>query len=319
LPQIQWWPVKRAKVLLGVGNNKKEHNANNMVDYLIGVDGGGTGTRVRIERPDGIELGRGNAGPSGLMHGAGKAWAAVLDAVNRGFVEAGVEQPALERMAIGLGLAGVHNKQWAAEFAQQNPGFGTIAVETDAFCTLLGAHQGQCGAIVAIGTGSVGEALLADGKRREVGGWGFPAGDEASGAWIGLQAINHVQRVLDGRRPTSEFARAIIAASGGDLNGLFNWLAKANQTTYAQLAPIVINYATQDDVARTMMVKAGNEIAEMAIALDPDEQLPIALCGGLAAPMLDYLPQQLRSRVVIPQSDAAAGALQLIRQSLQGK
>jgi glucosamine kinase len=138
-----------------------------------------------------------------------------------------------------------------------------------------------------------------------------------------MQAVNHVQHVLDGRRPSSEFARAVIAAVGGDINGLFSWLATANQTTYAQLAPIVIGFAQQDarcdDIARAMMVKAGAEIAEVAQALDPDNTMPIALCGGLAAPMTAFLPQQLRVRVVPPQADAATGALQLIRQSLQGK
>ena len=47
----------------------------------------------------------------------------------------------------------------------------------------------------SLGTGSVGEIKLADGRHVEVGGWGFPAGDEASGAWMGLRAINHVQQV----------------------------------------------------------------------------------------------------------------------------
>src|SRR5476649_2289250 len=84
-----------------------DNDARKMVEYLIGVDGGGTGTRVRIERFDGMELGRGSGGPSGLMHGTDKAWVAVLDAVNRGFAEADVARPALEKMAIGLGLAGV--------------------------------------------------------------------------------------------------------------------------------------------------------------------------------------------------------------------
>jgi len=290
-----------------------------MIDYLIGVDGGGTGTRVRIERADGGELARGTAGPSGLLHGADKAWAAVLEAVDSAFASVDMARPSLNHIAIGLGLAGVHNKQWAAEFERKNPGFANVAVATDAFCTLLGAHRGRSGAIVAIGTGSVGEALLPDGTRREVGGWGFPAGDEASGAWLGLQAINHAQHVLDGRRPSSAFARAVIVEVGGDVNGLFNWLAAANQTTYAQLAPIVIQFAQQDDIARAMMIKAGAEIAETARALDPDGTLPLALCGGLAAPMTEYLPQQLRVRVVPPQADAATGALQLIRQSLQGK
>jgi glucosamine kinase len=290
-----------------------------MVEYLIGVDGGGTGTRVRVERFDGMELGRGSAGPSGLMHGAGKAWAAVLDAVNGAFVEAGVARPVLERMAIGLGLAGVHNHQWAAEFAGKNPGFGGIEVATDAFCTLLGAHQGRPGAIIAIGTGSVGEALLPDGSRREVGGWGFPVSDEASGAWLGLHAVNLAQRVLDGRRPAGEFSRAVIEFCGGDRDNLHIWLARANQTAYAQLAPIVIQFAARDEAARAMMIEAGHEIAEIAAALDPSGLLPIALCGGLAAPMSDYLPEQLRMRVVNPHADAAAGALQLIRQSVKGQ
>lgn len=289
-----------------------------IIEYLIGVDGGGTGTRVRIERPDHLELGSAYAGPSGLTLGIGRAWAAVLDAVNRAFAEAGAARPALDRMAIGLGLAGVHNKQWAAEFIEKNPGFGAIEVETDAFCALLGAFQGKTGAIIVIGTGSVGEALLADGTRRVVGGWGFPSSDEGSGAWLGVRAINQVQRVLDGRRPASDFSRAVITLCGGDRDGLFAWLANANQTMYAQLAPVVIEYAAQDEAARDMMVKAGHEIAEVAAALDSSGRSPIALCGGLAASICGYLPEQLRARVVKPHADAATGALQLIRQSLHG-
>jgi glucosamine kinase len=289
-----------------------------MVEYLIGVDGGGTGTRVRIERPDGMELGRGSAGPSGLRNGAETAWVAILNAINDTFIDAGVAQPSKGSMAIGLGLAGVHNKQWTAAFVEKNPGFGTIAVDTDAYCTLLGAHLGQPGAAIAIGTGSVGEALLEDGTRREVGGWGFPAGDDGSGAWLGLHASNHAQHVFDGRRPSSEFARAIIAACGGDRDGFFNWLGNANQSAYAQLAPIVIEHAKQDDVAKTLMIQAGKEIAEIATALDPASRLPIALGGGLAAPMTEYLPEQMRNRIVMPKGDAITGALLLIRENLRG-
>ncbi|KAK0359944.1 hypothetical protein LTR94_029266, partial [Friedmanniomyces endolithicus] len=72
--------------------------------------------------------------------------------------------------AIGLGLAGVHNKEWAAAFRAANPGYAALTLDTDAFSTLMGAHGGRPGAIVAIGTGSVGEALRADGARVEVGG-----------------------------------------------------------------------------------------------------------------------------------------------------
>ncbi|MFZ6648456.1 BadF/BadG/BcrA/BcrD ATPase family protein [Undibacterium sp. TJN25] len=284
--------------------------------YLIGVDGGGTGTRVLLAGADGAELGRGSAGPSGLMHGIENAWNAILSAVKQAFAEAGLSMPELAQIAAGCGLAGVHNRQWASEFAEKNPGFGAVAVGTDGQTTLLGAHQGQAGAIIAIGTGSVGEVMLADGSRREVGAWGFPSSDEASGAWLGLHTINHVQHVLDGRHAPTEFAEAVIAHCGGGRDGVFNWLAQANQTAYAQLARFTIKFAASEPVARGIMQKGGEEIAKMAYALDPSAQLPIALCGGLAAPLRDYLPPALLARVVQPQADSAAGALILIKKSL---
>src|SRR5687768_8247108 len=77
-------------------------------DYLIGVDGGGTGTRARLADLAGNELGQGHGGPSGLINGTGKAWAAVESAIGRAFDDARLAAPAHARLAIGLGLAGVH-------------------------------------------------------------------------------------------------------------------------------------------------------------------------------------------------------------------
>ena len=205
--------------------------------YLIGVDGGGTGTRIILASVDGTVLGRGSAGPSGLMHGAEPAWLAILTAVDQAFHAQGVPPPALSEIAIGCGLAGVNNKRWAQDFSAKNPGFAEVILETDAGTTLLGAHQGKPGVIIALGTGSVGEVMLADGSRREVGGWGFPSSDEASGAWLGLRAINHVQHVIDGRSGADDFSAALIAFCGGSRDAVFNWLAVANQTKFAQLAP----------------------------------------------------------------------------------
>src|SRR5688572_26377236 len=115
-----------------------------MIEYLIGVDGGGTGTRARIAGRDGAALGQGESGPSGLSLGIARAWDAVLDAGRKAFSAAGVPfDPA--RCAIGLGLAGVHNGEWADQFRQANPGFAALALDTDAYTTLLGAHGGSAG------------------------------------------------------------------------------------------------------------------------------------------------------------------------------
>jgi glucosamine kinase len=134
---------------------------------------------------------------------------------------------------------------------------------------------------------------------------------------LGLRAVNHLQRVLDGRAAANAFATAVLAHCGGDKNAVFAWLAQANQTRYAELAPLVIRFATEVEVARHIMLDAGKEVEAMAQALDPSGLLPIALCGGLAAPVGAYLPESLRGRVQLPKADSAAGALILIQQHLQ--
>jgi glucosamine kinase len=288
-----------------------------MIEYLIGVDGGGTGTRVRLARADGTELAQGTSGPSGLAHGIANAWNAVNDAVRQAFAAIGVGQPALGCIAIGLGLAGVHNKQWAADFVAANPGFAAIKLETDGFTTLIGAHDGRPGTIVAIGTGSVGEALLPSGEKREVSGWGFPAGDEASGAWMGLKAINHIEQVLDGRQQGGAFAHSVIDACGGHRDAIQLWLGKATQTSYAGLARFVVTHGETDPVARAILLDAGREVAVMAEALDPSGLLPLALCGGLGEPLTHYLPAALLARTVAPQGDSARGALRMIQSTLK--
>ncbi|TFW29580.1 BadF/BadG/BcrA/BcrD ATPase family protein [Massilia horti] len=288
-----------------------------MIEYLIGVDGGGTGTRVRLTCAAGTELAQGASGPSGLAHGIANAWASINDAVNQAFAAIGVSMPAIGNVAIGLGLAGVHNKQWAADFIAADPGFGALVLDTDGFTTLMGAHGGEPGTIVAIGTGSVGEALLPSGDKREVGGWGFPAGDEASGAWMGLKAIGYSQQVLDGRKPDGAFARAVIDACGGNRDAIQLWLGKATQTSYASLARFVLAHGDTDPVARAILLEAGQEVANIAAALDPSGLLPLALCGGLGERLSHYLPAALLARTVPPKGDSAAGALRMIQLHLK--
>ena len=290
-----------------------------MIEYLIGVDGGGTGTRVRLARPDGAELAQASAGPSALSHGVAKAWTTILSAIGEACAVADIGNPPLSSMAIGLGLSGVHNKEWAAQFVAADPGFAALALDTDGFTTLMGAHGGRPGAIVAIGTGSVGEAMREDGAKVEVGGWGFPAGDEASGAWMGLRALNHIEQVLDGRVEGGAFADDVIEACGGNRDAVQIWLGRANQTAYASLARFVVAHGESDPVARAILEHAGREVAGIARALDPSGTLPLALCGGLGEVLLAWLPEATRARCTPPQGDSAHGALRMIEQHLKEK
>lgn len=286
----------------------------NKIKFMVGADGGGTGTRVVVTDASGIELARGTAGASGLINGADFAWQSIVDAIRNAFSGIGQAMPELAQIAIGMGLAGVHNKQWAANFLAKNPGFATMRLETDAYTTLLGAHQGQAGIIIAIGTGSVGESISTDGVRCEVGGWGFPCGDEAGGAWLGMRAVNHLQQVIDGRAARSAFSDALLQHCGGQRDAVFNWLAAANQGSYAQLAPIVVAHAKDgsNPIVMRIMREAVEEIVKIVNAVDKSDSLPIALCGGLAQSFAVHLPDAIGRRVVPAHGDSAAGALLLV-------
>ncbi|MBN3805912.1 ATPase [Paraburkholderia sp. Ac-20336] len=280
--------------------------------FLIGVDGGGTGTRVVLGDAQGRELAQATGGPSGLGLGIAGAWQSIQSACGEAFARAGMAL-GWSRCVLGCGLAGVNNRDWLAEFHAQAPKLAGLAVESDAYTTLLGAHDGAPGVIVALGTGSVAASLASDGEFRMASGYGFPSGDEASGAWLGVRLIVHAQQALDGRVPLDDLAQALLVHTGvRDRDSLVVWLCAANQTAYARLAPIAIAHRTHPFAAR-LLNEAGAEVGKMIAALDASASLPVALCGGLGAPLREYVPQAYQARLREPLADSAHGGLQLAR------
>ncbi|WP_343606910.1 BadF/BadG/BcrA/BcrD ATPase family protein, partial [Roseateles sp.] len=152
------------------------------VRYLVGVDGGGTGTRVRLSDVHGQLLGQGWAGPSALGQGIAQAWRHIQTAVQEAAAKAGIERLPLAEAAIGLGLSGAGVTAQAQAFIAQQPGYAHIELANDGTTSVIGAHAGRPGGVIAAGTGTVGEALRADGSLVCVSGWGWIGGDEGSGA-----------------------------------------------------------------------------------------------------------------------------------------
>ena len=278
--------------------------------FLIGIDGGGSGTRVVLGDAQGRELAQAASGPSGLGLGIERAWQSIGAACGEAFERVGIRLD-WSRCVLGCGLAGVNNRDWLADFHARAPGVAGLAVESDAYTTLLGAHGGAPGVIVALGTGSVAASLSDDGECRVASGYGFPSGDEASGAWLGLRLIVHAQQALDGRASIDDLARALLARTGAqDRESLVVWLCAANQTAYASLAPVALAHRAHPFAAR-LLGEAGVEVGKMISALDSSESLPVALCGGLGPPLREYVPERYQARLCEPLADSAHGALHL--------
>lgn len=282
--------------------------------FLLGIDGGGSGTRVILADANGTELARASGAPSGLGLGVERAWQSIRDACQRAFDAAALPFD-WRACSLGCGLAGVNNADWFAAFIDHAPDVRALSVESDAYTTVLGAHGGEAGVIVALGTGSIAASLDEAGVCRIAGGYGFPSGDEASGAWLGLRAAVHLQRVLDGRAAPDDWSRALLERTGAtDRDSLVVWLCAANQTAYATLAPTIFEFSDHPVAAR-LLAQAGEEIETLVAALDPAGALPVALCGGLAEPYEPFVPVALRERTRPARADSAAGALELARRA----
>ncbi len=282
------------------------------IKYFIGVDGGGSGTRVVVADHSRQVIAEAEGAPSALGQGIEQAWRSIMDTIAKALANEKLHVPMLSECAIGLGLSGANNIIWKNKFLLKNPGFLTISLDTDGFTTLLGAHGGKPGVIVAVGTGSVGMVLKKNGERIAVSGWGFPAGDEASGAWLGMKAAGLAQKTLDGRREASTLTNLILNYCGNSTDEFLTWLGNAQQNAFAQLAPFIFESAKTDISAKQFLLEAGIEIEIMIKTLDPLNELPLSICGRLGEALIPSLPETIKNRVLKAQKNSAQGALYLV-------
>src|SRR6478735_7031523 len=284
-----------------------------VADLYLGVDGGGTGCRCRLETAQGEVLGSGIAGPASLRLGLEASLAAVMQAARGAMSEAGLSEDQFSRVRAGICLAGIGRKGMQEELAGWTSPFAVTVFESDGLGACLGAHAGEDGGIIIIGTGSIGLARV-DGREIRIGGYGFPVGDEGSGADLGLAAIRVSLRAHDGREPQTRFTTDVLARFQGDPFEVIAWMDKAHATDYATLAPLVLRHADLGDShARAIMQNGAALIDAMVRTLFEREVPRVALIGGLSSAMEAWLAPDVRRRLSAVRGDAIAGALSLVR------
>jgi len=289
---------------------------------FIGVDGGATKCIVRVEDEAGQLLGRETSGPANIRLSVSKAWASIYSALDIILKPLNIKlgDPAYHWYA-GMGLAGCELSSAYESFLSTKHSFNQLVISSDAHTACLGAHAGSDGAVIIIGTGTVGFQVVAH-QATKVGGWGFPHDDEGGGASLGLEAVKVTLQALDGRLPFSGLANLIYARFDHHLERFVNWVNHANSTAFAELAPLVIQqYQAGDAVAINIMQEAANAInglGDTLQAAQPDQQamLPCALIGGVAPFIQPLLNVSLRERLVPSQLTPDAGAILLVKDYL---
>jgi glucosamine kinase len=279
----------------------------------LGVDGGGTRCRARIEDKNCRLLGEASSGPATTRIGIEKAWRSILEATEAAAARAHLAREDFARMHAAIGLAGLGRRGAEAALNEIAHPFASTVFISDGMAACLGAHSGADGAIVVAGTGSVGVGLIG-GREIRIAGYGFPVSDDGSGADMGLQVVRLALRAADRRGELTPLLSEVLDAFDHDPYQAVAWSEQARATDYAAFAPIVMRHANEGDpVGRRIVERTADAIGDLLDLFLAKGIERLSLVGGLAEAITPWLTPDLRALLKPPDADAAAGALLVAR------
>jgi glucosamine kinase len=221
---------------------------------LLGIDGGGSGTRVVL-----IAGGQVTELPGGPPMNA--------------LLTAGLTEhlrhiiAAADPTAAGVGLPGVRMAGQARHLGQAltRQAGCPVHVTGDADAARHAAFLGAPGVVVIAGTGSA--ALGWDGERfARAGGHGFLLGDEGSAYWIGREAVRAALRFQERSGGSEQIYRMVTEVTGSGLDVLIAEVNAhpADRGRLAVLAPAVTAMAGHDPEAQRIVRYAAESLAALA-------------------------------------------------------
>lgn len=279
--------------------------------YYLGIDAGGSNCRARLIDANGQVIGTGSGGTANARIGLDPLYATLRAVSDQAIAHAGLTADQVATVRAGMGIAGISRpgvRDALRDFAFP---FASVAYETDAFIANLGAHGGADGAILILGTGSIAQ-VRAEGHDFTIGGYGFPISDEGSGAALGLSAMRHALRALDGRSQATPLSRAVTARFNHDTAQAIAWMDGASPRDYGSFSPLVMDYAEAGDVIALSIVEDAVQHVERFIeTIFARGATRCTLMGGLAPRLTPWLRARTVDRISPALGDALDGALLL--------
>lgn len=299
--------------------------------YVVGVDCGGTSTKVLVADQSGRIVGRGRGGPANY---AVDGYDGVMQRVEQALAQA-LAQAALswedllgQGAVLAAGVSGTSIPGSAARLERgwREQGFQDVTVSVDALVALMGALSGKDGAIVISGTGSVGYGRW-ERRHVQVGGWGYILGDEGSSFWITREILRHLLRMRDGTAPRDPELEQVVlehfqAAAVEEVVRIV-YAVPIDRGYLGSLTPVIVRLAEAGHpTCRAVVAAAGRELgllaAQVVERLDTGgSPCRVAACGGVFAagdvilePMRAALAERApHAQLTMPDFEPAAGAL----------
>ncbi len=239
--------------------------------FYLGIDGGGTKTKVAIINEKNETVYIGVAGPSSTD-------TVLIDTTIKHIREAYAEYVKIHKdvsfdgIFCGLGgLVSIEDMKHVEGLLRYIPGASNHTMITARNDMENALYSGACfesGMTLICGTGMVAYAKNKAGFSAKAGGWGFKEGDEGSSYDLGMQALKHVAKAYDGRKEKDDFSEEIAKEIGlkeaSDIVSIMNTYY-LERTWIAGLSPIVTKHANLGNIYAKEIIDRGTSNLRDAI------------------------------------------------------
>lgn len=265
------------------------------MDYIIGVDGGGTKTEAAAFDLKGNKLSKGFAGFGNLLINEEEAISNIINSIKK--CQESLNENDCRFICLGLaGYGGVKNPAYLKKALTDTFNIPFIIVN-DSIIAHAAFLKGKDGILTISGTGSVSTGIY-KGKELTVGGWGHLLGDEGSGYWISMQIFKKMTQNFDKGLENSHLTRSILSKLGlHSINDLKKFIYSVTKAEIAAIVPDIVKSAEiGDEFSQAILKEAGKHLATTALSvwnrLDFEEKnVTIALKGSI----LTHIPMIQKS------------------------
>ena len=236
------------------------------MDYIIGVDGGGTKTEVAAYNLMDEKIAASTTGPANPAVDYNLAEKNILLGLSQCLHSINTKGAEGECRGIYMGIAGIEVKDNKSRLEEQ--------IRKAFRCHVIGVHDaelahaatfyGNDGIITIAGTGSVSYGRY-KGNTHRTGGWGHVLGDEGSGYWIALEALKRMTLEEDLGMKVSTLSQQMMTYLGiHSVAGMKDFVHASGKYDIAATTTAVVKAAQEgDEEALKILARAGQELAVM--------------------------------------------------------
>ena len=253
------------------------------MDYIIGVDSGGTSTKAAAYELDGNLLKETRTGFGNLLNNTNEALLNIRKAITDIFDDLGESNCQM----VVLGVAGVDSGGFREILQEDLDHFQPeVVLLNDAWLAHYALLNGANGALVISGTGSIVIGRNEEVEDR-VGGYGNLLGDEGSGYDIARKIIKSTLDAQDEGREFSELEERVLSYGDFDsVTDIVKFVYASSKDKIAELSMVAVDLAEKGNTeAIQIFEEAGQDLGKqvnlLLAKLKLNEEPKVAVTGSV--------------------------------------